>query len=70
LPPGIKEVIRESNIKTSFQSPEVWDKVMGKAVYGSDMKLPGMLYGKILRSPHPHARIKMIDLSRAEKMAG
>jgi CO/xanthine dehydrogenase Mo-binding subunit len=67
---GIKEAVRESTAKVSFQSPEVWDKVMGKAIYGSDLKLPGMLYGKILRSPHPHARIRKIDLSQAGKMAG
>ena len=38
------------------------DKVTGRALYGADMTLPGMLYGKVLRSPHPHARIKSIDI--------
>ena len=42
------------------------DKVTGKALYGADITLPGLLYGKVLRSPHPHARIKSIDTSRAE----
>ena len=42
------------------------DKVTGRAVYGSDMNLPGLLYGKVLRSPHPHARIRTIDTSKAE----
>ena len=42
------------------------DKVTGKALYGADIRLPGMLYGKVLRSPHPHARIKSIDTSKAE----
>jgi CO/xanthine dehydrogenase Mo-binding subunit len=42
------------------------DKVTGRAVYGADMNLPGMLYAKVLRSPHAHARIKSIDISRAE----
>ncbi len=42
------------------------DKVTGKAVYGTDLSLPGMLWGKVLRSPHAHARIKSIDTSRAE----
>ena len=42
------------------------DKVTGKALYGADIQLPGLLYGKVLRSPHPHARIKSIDTSRAE----
>ena len=43
-----------------------YDKVTGKALYGADIRLPGMLDGKVLRSPHPHARIVSIDTSRAE----
>jgi 4-hydroxybenzoyl-CoA reductase subunit alpha len=46
------------------------DKVTGKAKYTFDMVLPGMLYGKILRSPHPHAKILSIDTSQAEKLIG
>src|SRR4030042_6209632 len=46
------------------------DKVTGNARYTTDMVLPGMLYGKILRSPHPHARILNMDTGRAEKLAG
>ena len=42
------------------------DKVTGRAVYGADMNLPGMIYGKVLRSPHAHARILSIDTSRVE----
>jgi len=42
------------------------DKVTGRALYGADMHLPGLLYGKVLRSPHAHARIKRIDTSKAE----
>ena len=41
------------------------DKVTGKALYGADMALPGMLYGKVLRSPYAHANIKSIDVSAA-----
>ncbi len=41
------------------------DKVMGRARYAADVHLTGMLHGKILRSPHPHARIRSIDASRA-----
>ena len=41
------------------------DKVTGRAVYGADMNLPGMLYGKVLRSPHAHARVKSVDVSKA-----
>ena len=46
------------------------DKVTGRAVYGGDVQLPGMLYGQVLRSPHGHARIKSIDTSRAEALEG
>ena len=46
------------------------DKVTGRAKFGADMFLPGMLVGKILRSPHAHAIIKSIDISAAEKLPG
>lgn len=44
--------------------------VTGRAKYTGDFKLPGMKYGKILRSPHPYARIKSIDVSEAQAMDG
>ena len=50
--------------------PDGVPKVTGRAMYGADLKLPGMLYGKILRSPHAHARILSIDTSAAEKLPG
>ncbi|MEO5886300.1 MAG: xanthine dehydrogenase family protein molybdopterin-binding subunit [Anaerolineales bacterium] len=46
------------------------DKVTGRAQYGADIRLPGMLYGAVLRSPHAHARIVSIDTSKAEKFPG
>jgi CO/xanthine dehydrogenase Mo-binding subunit len=46
------------------------EKVTGQARYGADIQLPGMLYGKILRSPHAHARIKSIDTRHAEELPG
>ena len=46
------------------------DKVTGMARYSADLNLPGMLFGKVLRSPHAHARIIAIDTSRAEAMPG
>ena len=46
------------------------DKVTGRAAYGADFSLPGMLHGAILRSPHAHARIVSIDTSAAEAMPG
>jgi 4-hydroxybenzoyl-CoA reductase subunit alpha len=45
-------------------------KVTGAAVYTDDIALPGMLHGKILRSPHPHARIVSIETAAAEALAG
>jgi CO/xanthine dehydrogenase Mo-binding subunit len=46
------------------------DKVTGRAVYGGDVKVPGLIWGDVLRSPHAHARIKSIDTSVAEAMDG
>jgi len=46
------------------------DKVTGRANYGADLTLPGMLHGAVLRSPHAHARIVSIDTSAAEAVAG
>ena len=46
------------------------DKVTGRAKYGADLNLSGMLHGRVLRSPHAHARIKRVDTSRAEALPG
>ena len=46
------------------------DKVTGKAKFVGDITVPGMLYGKILRSPYPHARIRAIDATEAEALPG
>jgi CO/xanthine dehydrogenase Mo-binding subunit len=46
------------------------EKVTGQAKYGADIHMAGMLHGKILRSPHAHARILSIDTSRAEALSG
>src|SRR5262249_27571995 len=46
------------------------DKVTGRARYTYDINRPGMLYGIMIRSPHPHARIVSIDLSAAERAPG
>ena len=50
--------------------PDGADKVTGRAIYGADMRLTGMLHGKMLRSPHAHARIKSIDTSKAKALPG
>ena len=46
------------------------EKVTGRARYGADINLPGLLYAKVLRSPHSHARIKSVDTSKAEALPG
>jgi CO/xanthine dehydrogenase Mo-binding subunit len=50
--------------------PDGVDKVTGRAKYGADAFAPGQLVGRILRSPHAHARIRSIDASQAEKLQG
>ena len=50
--------------------PDGVDKVTGRAQYGADIRLPGMLRGRIKRSPHAHARIKSIDTKKAEAHPG
>ncbi len=46
------------------------DKVTGRAIYGADFHITGLLHGRVLRSPHAHARIISIDTSRAEALPG
>ncbi|MBV1796646.1 xanthine dehydrogenase family protein molybdopterin-binding subunit [Siccirubricoccus sp. G192] len=50
--------------------PDGADKVTGRAAYAADTTMPGMIWGKILRSPHPHACIRSIDTSKAEALPG
>ncbi len=57
-------------VGTRPDRPDGIDKVTGRARFGADMVLPGMLTGRILRSPHAHARIKRIDTSKAEALSG
>src|SRR5689334_24527914 len=66
-------VIPEKELKvvgTNPIRPDGVPKVTGLAQYGADFHLPGMLWGKILRSPHAHARIRSIDTSKAEALRG
>src|SRR6476646_8399651 len=46
------------------------DKVTGRALYGADIQIAGLLHGRILRSPHAHARSRGIDTSKARAMRG
>ncbi len=50
--------------------PDGVDKVTGRAAFGADYALPGMIYGRVLRSPHAHARIVSIDTKKAARMPG
>lgn len=50
--------------------PDGFDKVTGRARFGADLTLPGMLEGAVLRSPHAHARIRSIDTTKALAMPG
>jgi CO/xanthine dehydrogenase Mo-binding subunit len=58
------------HIGTRAIRPDGLDKVTGRACYGADFSLPGMLHGAVLRSPHAHARIRSIDTREAEKLPG
>ena len=57
-------------VGTRPDRPDGADKVTGRARFGADFNMPGQLIGKVLRSPHAHARIKSIDTSAAEKLPG
>lgn len=50
--------------------PDGADKVTGRAAYAADTTMPGMIWAKVLRSPHAHARIRSIDTSKAEALPG
>src|ERR671910_1028921 len=60
----------DTNIGKSARRLDYESKVSGRAMYLSDMHIPGMCHGKILRSPLPHARIKGLDIAKALKVAG
>ncbi len=57
-------------VGTRPNRPDGVDKVTGRARFGADIHAPGMLIGKVLRSPHPHARILSIDTTRALALSG
>jgi CO/xanthine dehydrogenase Mo-binding subunit len=50
--------------------PDGVDKVTGRAAFAADTTMPGQIWGKVLRSPHPHARIKSINTAKAEALPG
>jgi len=57
-------------VGTHVRRVDAPDKATGRAKYAGDLRLPGMLWGKILVSPHPHAKIISIDVGEAEKLPG
>jgi len=61
---------RFSVIGQSRPKIDAWAKVTGETKYADDLLLPRMAYGKLLRSPHPHARIVRIDTTRAAALPG
>jgi xanthine dehydrogenase YagR molybdenum-binding subunit len=61
---------RLSVVGKGYSRLEGVDKVTGRAEYTSDVRLPRQLYARVLRSPHPHARIVSIDTTQAEVMPG
>ena len=57
-------------IGTPVVRPDGAEMISGQAVYGPDVSQPGMLWGKILRSPLPHAKIRSIDVEKARRLPG
>src|SRR5690606_19130296 len=57
-------------VGTSPVRPDGVDKVTGRAVYGADVRMSGLVYGRVLRSPHAHAFIKSVDVSKALALPG
>jgi len=57
-------------VGTNPVRPDGVDKVTGRAVYGADVRLSNLVYGRVKRSPHAHARIKSVDISKALALPG
>ena len=66
----MSDAVQYKFVGTRPVRPDGVDKVTGRANFGADFTLPGMLHGLVLRSPHAHARIKSIDLSGALAISG
>jgi len=61
---------KNSIIGNSERRVDAWGKVTGSAKFAADYSLPHQLYGKVLRSGHPHARIVSIDVRQAANLDG
>ena len=70
IPSTITERKQFNQVGTRPVRPDGVDKVTGRARFGADVSAPGMMVGKVLRSPHAHARVLSIDTSRAQALTG
>jgi Aldehyde oxidase and xanthine dehydrogenase, a/b hammerhead domain/CO dehydrogenase flavoprotein C-terminal domain len=61
---------RTKVIGTRLPRVDAYKRVSGSAIYPSDVLIPNMLYGAVLRCPHPHARVKRVDTQKAEQLPG
>lgn len=62
--------VKTHTVGTRTPRVDAYERVSGAACYPSDIVLPGMLYGAIVRCPHPHARVKRVDAGKALSMPG
>ncbi|MGW8267749.1 MAG: molybdopterin cofactor-binding domain-containing protein [Longimicrobiales bacterium] len=69
-PPAVPEAGSHVVVGRSTPRIHAHELASGRAVFTDDLRLPGMLYGKILTSPHAHARVLRVDTSRAEALEG
>src|SRR5262249_59115167 len=70
-PPAERETLgRAAQVGQSVRRVDAVSKVTGEWVFGADFRLPGMLHGKAVRSPFPHARVVHIDLEPARRVPG
>src|SRR6478735_1597121 len=70
VPGGSSPMTSLTTVGRSTTRIDARERVTGRAKYTGDVQLPGMLYARVLRSPHPHARIRAIDVSKAKALPG
>lgn len=68
--PAVKPVSPMTTVGHATPRIDAVARVTGRAIYTGDIQLPGMLYARVLRSPHPHARVVRIDASKATRLPG
>src|SRR3546814_7855643 len=66
----IRRPPRSTRTDTLFPDTTLFRSVTGRAAYAADATMPGMIWARVLRSPHPHAVIRGIDTSKAEALPG